>query len=361
MPVYFPPLTAPYTTEEAQDAVGAMVDASLVYVDATPLLSRAALTGDVTASQGSNATTIAANAVTYAKMQDVSATSRVIGRKTSGAGDPEELTMSEVLDFVGSAAQGDILYRNASAWVRLGAGTSGQLLKTNGAGANPSWATASAGSGTLVPESNDFRVWERFAHPASNTIGSAGSSISYTGTGTTASNNDSDGEYLKHTTPAATTGSGTSQLPNTYNTTQRQRSPAFISNTKSDAAITSMRFWSGFFSGSPTASDDPAVHLAAFRYSTGAGDTDLMACVKDGSTLNAASTGVTVATTTKYDLRIELDSAEVRFYVNGTLTNTLTANLPAATQAIAEAFSVTTLANAFASWNWANYRMRHRQ
>lgn len=45
-------------TEASQDAVGAMVDASLTYVDATPLLQRAALTGDVTASAGSNATTV---------------------------------------------------------------------------------------------------------------------------------------------------------------------------------------------------------------------------------------------------------------------------------------------------------------
>jgi len=45
-------------TEAAQDAVGAMVDASLTYVDATPLLQRAALTGAVTASAGSNATAL---------------------------------------------------------------------------------------------------------------------------------------------------------------------------------------------------------------------------------------------------------------------------------------------------------------
>lgn len=56
-----------YTNEQAQDAVGGMVDASLTYVDATPLLQRAALTGDVTASAGSNATTIANNAVSFAK------------------------------------------------------------------------------------------------------------------------------------------------------------------------------------------------------------------------------------------------------------------------------------------------------
>lgn len=47
-----------YTDEAAQDAVGAMAGASLVYVDATPLLARAALTGAITAAQDSNATSL---------------------------------------------------------------------------------------------------------------------------------------------------------------------------------------------------------------------------------------------------------------------------------------------------------------
>jgi len=47
------------TREIAQDAIGAIIDSTLVYVDATPLLTRAALTGDITAPQASNATTLA--------------------------------------------------------------------------------------------------------------------------------------------------------------------------------------------------------------------------------------------------------------------------------------------------------------
>jgi hypothetical protein len=43
---------------------------------------RAALTGDVTASANSNATTIANDAVTYAKMQNVSTNNRILGRAT---------------------------------------------------------------------------------------------------------------------------------------------------------------------------------------------------------------------------------------------------------------------------------------
>ena len=107
-PLYVGDVTQ-YTDEMAQDAVGAMVDATLVYTDATPLLSRAALTGDVTASAGSNATTIANDAVTYAKMQNVSATDRLLGRSTAGAGDVEEITCTAagraILDDANAAAQ----------------------------------------------------------------------------------------------------------------------------------------------------------------------------------------------------------------------------------------------------------------
>ncbi len=42
--------------------------------------------------------------------------------------------------------QGDILYRDGSGLARLPAGTSGQVLKTGGSGANPSWGTDAGGS-----------------------------------------------------------------------------------------------------------------------------------------------------------------------------------------------------------------------
>lgn len=43
-----------------------------------------------------------------------------------------------------SVAQGDILYYDGSDWVNLAAGSNGQYLKTQGAGANPTWDTVSA-------------------------------------------------------------------------------------------------------------------------------------------------------------------------------------------------------------------------
>ena len=47
----------------------------------------------------------------------------------------------------GSLVQGDIVYYNGTTWVRLPPGTAGQVLTTNGAGANPAWAVVAGGFG----------------------------------------------------------------------------------------------------------------------------------------------------------------------------------------------------------------------
>jgi len=46
--------------------------------------------------------------------------------------------------------QGDIVYRDGSGLARLGYGTAGQVLKTGGSGANPSWTDQSGGKQTLL-------------------------------------------------------------------------------------------------------------------------------------------------------------------------------------------------------------------
>lgn len=68
------------------------------------------LTGDVTGSgTGTFAATIANDAVTYAKIQNVSATDKLLGRSTAGSGDVEEITCTAagraLLDDVDAAAQ----------------------------------------------------------------------------------------------------------------------------------------------------------------------------------------------------------------------------------------------------------------
>jgi hypothetical protein len=53
-----------------------------------------------------------------------------------------------------AVAQGAVLYYNGSSWVNLAAGTDGQYLRTQGAGANPVWGTPMGGGNVLGPATN---------------------------------------------------------------------------------------------------------------------------------------------------------------------------------------------------------------
>ena len=155
------------------------------------------LTGDVTAGpgSGSQAATIAANAVTNAKFRqsvglsvvgrsanstgnvaDITAANdfevlrrsgtsigfgdiefgalpqlvsyEVMGNPTGVTADIQGASISEIIDGgSGCNQQGSILYRGASAWSCLLPEASGKVLQTNGNGANPSWVTPSGGGG----------------------------------------------------------------------------------------------------------------------------------------------------------------------------------------------------------------------
>lgn len=86
---------------------------------------------------GSFAAEIGNNSVGYTQFVSSSATQRVIGRNTAGAGNFEEVTFTQLLDWVGSATRGDLLVRGASTWSRLALGSAGRLLVSSGS--DPVW------------------------------------------------------------------------------------------------------------------------------------------------------------------------------------------------------------------------------
>jgi hypothetical protein len=180
-----PSVGGSYTDEQAQDAVGSIftdtASIDLTYNDAGPFISAdvkndgvsnamlrdsaavsvigrsANSAGDpADIAAGSNDTLLRRvsdalgfgqltvgmfpdSVVTYAKIQNV-AESRVLGRQSgAGAGAPQELQTTAVLDLIGSIAEGDILVRGNSVWERFAIGSHGSFLGIHSNGVDLEW------------------------------------------------------------------------------------------------------------------------------------------------------------------------------------------------------------------------------
>lgn len=73
----------------------------------------------------------------------------------TGAATYATLTASGVLDKIG-ATRGAVLYRGASGWALLTPGDSGDVLTSNGTGADPGWAAPDVGGSAFVPRGHLF-------------------------------------------------------------------------------------------------------------------------------------------------------------------------------------------------------------
>jgi len=119
--------------------------------------------GDVTmTATGTTATfAIASNSIVN---DDINSAAAIAWSKLAASGDVN--TSGQVVDLtISSEAQGDILYRNATNWVGLAAGSSGQALITSGPGSNPYWGTPSVGVSSALANSvtaeagaNDYTI-----------------------------------------------------------------------------------------------------------------------------------------------------------------------------------------------------------
>jgi len=150
------------------------------------------LTGDVTASgTGSVAATIAAGAVTYAKIQNVSATTKLLGRSTAGAGPVEELSIgsgltlaSGTLSASGAASQwtttgSDIYYNTGN--VGIGTTSPGEKLTVAGAASisgSGTWSTFGWSKGIIMPQARNI-LWEYSGTGQARSIGASSNGVLY--------------------------------------------------------------------------------------------------------------------------------------------------------------------------------------
>jgi hypothetical protein len=144
-------------------------------------ISRAALTGDITASANSNATTIAPGVVTVAKMANIAANT-VLGNATSGSATPVALTLQGLGMDGTSVLQNQIpLVTSSATPFTITASTNrGQIINLNGNSAVtvnlPSLSTVGTGWYCYIKNGNTGIA--TLTRNGSDTIGSSGVSTS---------------------------------------------------------------------------------------------------------------------------------------------------------------------------------------
>lgn len=91
----------------------------------------------------------------------------IVAYSTTGGKNITELT----------GTQGDVLYHDGTKWAKLPAGTSGHVLKTNGAGANPSWGTVTGAGDVVGPSSSTDNAIVRFDSTTGKLVQNSGITI----------------------------------------------------------------------------------------------------------------------------------------------------------------------------------------
>lgn len=301
-----------YSDEQAQDAVGAMVvdtaTIDVTYTDATPELKWDVIPGGI-------------------KLDDLGA--------------PDDNT-----DLNASTSAHGLLKK-------LPGGTA-TFLRGDG-----TFATPSAGGGSADPLEYTRRWGMHAINEPFNAYYSTNMPVVAAAGGAGTNKADAQGLFIGAVT-GATSGNaaGYNHFP-LWTAFYRQWDTDFVIRWRTGDDLTSQRHWVGAASTSLDGSDDPAAHLAAFRYSTAASDTNWQACVKDGTTLQVADTGVAVATDTAHTFLIKMRSASVEFWIDGTLVHTHTANLPSATQPLGANVRITTLTNATREFRYSYMWFSH--
>jgi hypothetical protein len=100
--------------------------------------------GDITVSAGGAVWAVDPNAITYSKIQDVTATNRFLGRITAGAGDIEELTGTQATTLL------DVFSSSLKGLAPSSGGGTNNFLRADGTWAIPPGGSATQAFGTIV-------------------------------------------------------------------------------------------------------------------------------------------------------------------------------------------------------------------
>lgn len=246
-----------------------------------------------------------------------------------------------------------------------GAGIAGLFQKSNASGTKPTlvakriasqtsnlqeWQDESGNvlasidaNGGFSGGSVDRREW--WSQQTGNGVVGVGLTSPFTETAASANIvDDSTGLYQKATS-AATTDANAGWNHNGYIFTTNHL-PSLYFAMKTGSSIATCRILVGSFSDDPMATATPS-NCIGFRYDTSADGTAYWRTyTHDFSTSLVSTTSVPVATNTRYVFKIVYESSSsVGMYINGTLVDTITTNLPYSGFAMYQRVMIRTLEN----------------
>jgi hypothetical protein len=194
-----------------------------------------------------------------------------------------------------------------------------------------------------------------FWAPPNNTAATTFSStnlVAPTVNGTAAASAQAEDYYVQYT--SANAGGNIAGLTGPLTQTEPRYTTRLATRIRTDSVVTNRRIWVALNSAALTGSDEAAgasaVIFVGLRYSTNAGDTTWQCGSGDGTTISYVNTGVTVATSTYYDIVIDgsvLGQIDCEIATNGgSYVNTLKAtNIPTSTTALGITNAATNIAN----------------
>jgi hypothetical protein len=252
---------------------------------------------------------------------------------------PVNPAASEVILYAGSNGK---LYSKDDTGAETLLSSSISLAESDGATTVANPTTVRVPRGSLVDESSGVARLNLLAGPAyRNFLMFKAAAATFEGVGvinptvagTASASNDTDSTYVNINTGAV---AGTlAGFITTFNLVRRQYNPILEMIVRTGADLAALRLWLGLTSVAITSVDTIAAgtSVAAFRYSTAAPDSGWVGVTNNGSTQSVTPVIASIAATTRYLLRLRIDSnAGIAYFsVNDGSEVSLNTNLPAPT------------------------------
>lgn len=203
------------------------------------------------------------------------------------------------------------------------------------------WSDTTLTNGPITNYDFDYRIFNRsygyvYKNPGQTTASTVGL-IAPTLTATVASNDQTNGAYVRHTS-ASTANTPSGLISANFTVTRRDHDPDFYALIRTGTAIDSLVYHIGLTSAAFDSARIPNRYEIKFRYFHTVDGTTWQAITNNnsGGSQTVTNTGVTVSINTNYSMRIICSMADnnVKFYINDALVATHTTQLPTSTQTL---------------------------